>query len=275
MTPTSLKHRIYAYKKKRLEDLPPINKKIDAISGYLESFNIRDVVMGVSGGIDSAVVLGLLAQIPEITIHATNIHFELYREIFDWRYLHLLKRHFATNNNIVWHDFDLTQTFQMFSRETNTAKESPDVLGNISYAMRYLAFFSLAQKTKGVTCGTTNLDEMGYVGWFGKNSDMVVDIQPIADLHKFEVIRYAYDLGLPEEIIQRMPQGDLIDLSTDEENFGCSYDDLAYLTSLYQKGVSFNDEERCYFARAISLHEKNAHKYQGQNFNPVFLKQPI
>jgi NAD+ synthase (glutamine-hydrolysing) len=147
--------------------------------------------------------------------------------------------------------------------------------------MRYLAFFAIAQSIGGVTIGTTNLDEMGYVGWFGKNSDMVVDVQPISDLYKFEVVTWARLLGVPERIANRVPTGDLIDGTSDEENFGCTYDELSYLTHLMtstemggcgltEKSLSPFMQEK--FKKVIELHHTNLHKYKGQTFNPIFIK---
>ena len=255
----------------RLRDLPAPMDKVNKLRAYLEQHKIKDVVVGVSGGIDSAVVLGLLTYIPNITIHAVMIDFDLYGKVFDPQYQRALMDHYSEFSRIQWHEYNLSAPFNYFMNEL----EVPETMGvdaNVSYAMRYLAFFALAQQYDGITIGTTNLDEMGYVGWFGKTSDMMVDIQPIADLHKYEVVEYANIMGLPKKIIERAPTGDLLDGSSDEENFGCSYKELAYLTCLYLDGGEFDEQVKQHFAKAIALHEKNAHKYQGQTFNPIYIR---
>jgi NAD+ synthetase len=62
---------------------------------------------------------------------------------------------------------------------------------------------------KSVVVGTTNRDEGAYVGFFGKASDGMVDLQPIADIHKSEVWEIARLLDVPSEIVNRAPQGDV------------------------------------------------------------------
>ena len=275
MNTTSIQQRAETYKLFRLQTLRNVNAKVEACREYVNRHNIKHVVVGVSGGIDSAVVLGILARIPEVTVHAVTIKYDLYNAVFDNSFLQALREHHANNPNVVWHESDLTSVCDSFLGGVLARSPPATVTANVSYAMRYLAFFAIAQATGGITFGTTNRDEMGYVGWFGKSSDMVVDVQPIADLHKFEVVEYAMQLGVPQCIIDRTPSGDLLDGSSDEANFGCTYDELAYLThtmSLTSNTDILTDEERSHFAKAIALHNKNAHKYQGQTFNPVFIK---
>ena len=100
---------------------------------------------------------------------------------------------------------------------------------------------------------------------------MVVDVQPIADWHKFEVVEAAYRLNIPRSIIERTPTGDTIDGLSDEENFGCTYDELSWFTNF--RDVIIDDPEvQQKFKKLIDLHNRNAHKYQGQTFNPVFIR---
>lgn len=247
-----------------------VQRKIDKLQAYFDVHDIKDVVVGVSGGVDSALVLALLSRVQGIRIHAVMITFAQYQKVFDPEYFYTLKRSFDGWDNIEWYDLDLTESFCEFQRELGIHLR-PAQRANSNYAMRYLAFFTIAQSVGGVTIGTTNRDEMGYAGWFGKNSDMMVDIQPIADLHKFEVIWMADELGIPKTICERVPTGDLIDGTSDEENFGCSYDELSWFTDFMLSGGEPNEFLSKKFAGVIDLHTKNAHKYQGQTFNPIFL----
>lgn len=120
--------------------------------------------------------------------------------------------------------------------------------------------------------GTTNRDEFQYSGWFGKNSDMVVDIQVITDWSKCQVIQAAKWLDVPQSIIERAPVGDLLDMSTDEDNFGCTYDELAYFQDYIEPADTSNPFLEKKFAKLRALHAQNAHKYQGQTYNPYFIK---
>jgi NAD+ synthetase len=76
---------------------------------------------------------------------------------------------------------------------------------------------------RAVLCGTTNLDEAGFLGFFGKFSEGAVDVQPITDLHKSEVYATAKFLGVPEEIMNRTPRGDMHEPLSDEQMFGAPY----------------------------------------------------
>ena len=245
--------------------------RINELKMYLNSWNIKRVVVGISGGVDSALVLAMLLAIRGIEIYAVTGTFDVFNHVYDQKYVDILRSKFS-DSSIKWRQHDLSGTLCSFMDETDMRGNSPVFEGQVSYAMRYLMFFAYAQQHNAVTIGTTNFDEFGYAGWFGKTSDMMVDIQPIADLHKFEVQSWARLLGVPEEIIERKPTGDLVNASTDEENFGCTYDELSYFTDLMRKKVQLNEWMTKRFATLIALHEKNAHKYQqGQHFNPIFL----
>jgi NAD+ synthetase len=253
-------------------DIDQPKERIKKIEAYLKSWNIETVVVGVSGGIDSALVLALLSKIKGIKIHAVTISFNQYSKVFNPEYIYELKQAFS-GKNIKWHDLEMSYAHRAVMRESRIFTPTPTVDANVSYAMRYLSFFAIAQAEGGITFGTTNLDEMGYAGWFGKNSDMMVDVQPIADLHKFEVVRWAELLGVPQCIVTRTPTGDLIDGTSDEENFGCTYNELSYFTALQNHlKRPLNPFLEGWFSKLIALHKKNAHKYQGQKFNPVFIQ---
>ncbi|USV41109.1 NAD(+) synthase [Xanthomonas phage BUDD] len=248
-------------------------QKILALKNYFLNWNIKKVVVGVSGGVDSALVLFLLAHIPEVEVHAVSIDFDTYHEVFDHGYVELLQLATTRFRNVKWHKQDLTAAHTEMMISLGLDKSDDEVYANTSYAMRYLGFFAYAQALGGVTIGTTNLDELGYVGWFGKNSDMMVDIQPISTLHKFEVIEWARLLGVPERVAARVPTGDLINGTSDEENFGCTYDELSFysyhrLRDQYMELSPFMEK---HFEGVERLRKKNLHKYQGQRFNPIFL----
>lgn len=256
-----------------------VDTKINLIASYLDQSNIKDVVIGISGGIDSAVVLALLTQVKKQHIHDLKIHGycitfdQVYGNVFDPKYVELLQQKFC-EPDISIDILDCTSSLNSMVADLQLPRDK-QLLAQVSYALRYQMFFAYAQLYKGVTFGTTNRDEFEYVGWFGKNSDMVVDFQCITDWHKFLVIEAAHRLGVPQQIIDRVPTGDLIDNSSDEDNFGCTYDQLAYFGSLstmskcrMRLGDIFYDT----YKKVLDLHQKNIHKYQGQTFNPFFIK---
>ncbi len=251
-----------------------LNKRIELIANHLSSANITSVILGISGGIDSSVVLGLLSEvknrfIPELKIYGYCITFnEVYGHVFETKYIDLLKYKYESDDISIT-VLDCTKSLKTMIEDLELDADK-QLLAQASYALRYQMFFTFAQRYNAVTFGTTNRDEFEYVGWFGKNSDMVVDFQVITDWHKCEVIEAAKILGVPEEIITRTPSGDLVNKSSDEDNFGCTYDELAYFGKC--------DDESFYYGflaekyeKVKQLHKTNIHKYQGQTFNPIFI----
>lgn len=121
-----------------------------------------------------------------------------------------------------------------------------------------------AHGLRAIVVGTTNRDEGAYLGFFGKASDGMVDLQPIADLHKSEVRALARRLGVPETIVLAPPRGDVHDGRTDEQMIGATYDEVETFLRLRELGLRL-DTEGALSERAIAaierLHAKNAHKY--------------
>jgi len=273
-----LKREVDDYKKREMKHTAAnISGTVNALYVYLTNHNINDVVIGISGGIDSSLVLAVLASIkkyylPGLNIHAVNIHFSCYDGIFDFTYINELKEEYKDVN---FYDINATKSIEAIFDDAGLDKNDKELMAQSSYALRYQILFTYAQKYSGITIGTTNKDEMSYVGWFGKNSDMVVDVQILHNYHKFEVIYWAHNIGVPRSIILRTPVGDLINRSSDEDNFGCSYDELAWYSAIGHKleGLPFPLDKYMAekFSKVEGLRKKNMHKYQGQKFNPIFL----
>ncbi len=115
---------------------------------------------------------------------------------------------------------------------------------------------------RAVVVGTTNRDEGAYLGFFGKASDAMVDLQPISDLHKREVRALARRLGVPDDIVDAVPSGDVFDGRTDSEMIGASYDEVEAVLRLRELGRD-TSLAGARAAEAIErLHSVNAHKYR-------------
>lgn len=247
-----------------------LNKKINMICNYLRVHNIKDVVVGFSGGADSTVTLLLLVlakRYYSFNIHAVTIHSSNSLESsLD------LKRPFEAIFNSIFnkvikigleyvHQNSIENTFYKAGITL-----TPETIHQSYYQSMYNILFTYAQNVKAIIVGTTNLDELAYIGWFGKQSDMVVDLQIISDMHKFEInyLLKAFNLN---DVANEEPTGDIPGGKVDTEYFECDYDTLAYYS--YCK---CNNLEPLINAFGVEkLHRKNAHKYQGQTFNPVFL----
>ena len=126
-----------------------------------------------------------------------------------------------------------------------------------------------------IICGTTNKDEGTYLGYIGKASDGMVDVQIISDIHKSEVYKVGEYLDIPRSIMEVTPSGDMYDNRSDETVFGAPYDFVElYLNYLnYDENkkrelLNFLDkdskEQFNFYAKNLeNLHKYNLHKYMG------------
>ena len=114
---------------------------------------------------------------------------------------------------------------------------------------------------RAIVVGTTNRDEGAYLGFFGKASDGMVDLQPIADLHKSEVRALAKHLGVPVPVLDAAPAGDVHDGRTDEQMLGATYDEVETVLRLLEleRSPALAGERA---ATAVARqHAVNRHKY--------------
>lgn len=112
-----------------------------------------------------------------------------------------------------------------------------------------------------VVVGTTNRDEGAWLGFFGKASDGMVDLQPISDLHKSEVRALAAHLGVPPAVVAAVPAGDVHDGRSDEAMIGADYDTVEAVVRLRELGrdPALAGEGS---AAVDRHHAVNAHKYR-------------
>lgn len=243
-----------------------LESKVITIVDYLKTHNIKNVTVGFSGGADSTVVLLLLALAKkqyDFNIHAVTImtfdrressfHYGALSKMFDFTIFKDIKHEILYYS----HSRTLEETFDRFNITNLTIHQS-------YYQSMYNILFTYAQHTKSITVGTTNLDELSYVGWFGKNSDMMVDLQIISDLHKFEIYSILNYFHIE---MAREPTGDIPDGLTDEEYFDTDYNTLSY----YSYCKCHNIDPGFVLENVDNLHKENYHKYLGQSFNPIFL----
>ncbi len=115
---------------------------------------------------------------------------------------------------------------------------------------------------RAVVVGTTNRDEGAYLGFFGKASDGMVDLQPISDLHKSEVRAIARHLGVPDEVVDATPSGDVFDGRSDEAMIGAPYDAVEAVLRLRELGRDPSLAGAEASAAVDRLHAVNAHKYR-------------
>ena len=197
------------------------------IADYAESNGISTLVIGVSGGIDSAVTstlsakTGLTTIVLNMPIHQDRKQNELSNKHISW-----LESNF---DNVEGRLVDLTGTYDSFTEEMNEHDLSSLSLANSRARLRMTTLYAIAGSTGGIVVGTGNKVEDFGVGFFTKYGDGGVDISPIADLMKSEVYEIAKALDIIEDIQQAAPTDGLWDDGrTDEEQIGATYAELEW-----------------------------------------------
>ena len=205
-------------------------KKIDYISDWIKeyatslSFQPVSLVIGVSGGIDSAVTSALCAKTGFKTIAISMpIKQNLNQHDLSLKHLHWLKSNF---DNVETKIIELDKVFESFK---NTMQDFNNSLAfaNSRSRLRMVTLYQIAQANKGIVVGTGNKVEDFGVGFYTKYGDGGVDISPIADCKKTDVWNIGKSLGVIDEIIEAAPTDGLWDDSrNDESQLGLSYEEI-------------------------------------------------
>lgn len=266
-----------------------IEAKARLLNAYMVKFGLKSCVVAVSGGIDSAAVLGIVSyaskilgspieKILPVCLPVSHSSGATGQDSATSRGKEVIESY-----GLLPYVLELKEPHSIIEKivSSNTCIESKDwALGQLVAHTRtptlyYCATVLTQEKLPAIICGTTNRDEGLYLGYFGKASDGLVDVQIISDLHKSEVYKVAKELNTPDSIMKVTPQGDMYDGRIDEEVFGAPYGFVEY----YLYYLSLNLEEKSHIYLSLSqeaqeqftffknnlenLHQYNRHKYFG------------
>lgn len=252
--------------KKSTLQLEKVNTHIvNWLKKYAEIAKVNGFVVGISGGVDSAVTSTLCAQTGlkvlcvEMPIHQHKDHVSRGRE-----HIEQLKARFPNVSNI---ETDLTPVFESFKNEVPSNfddKKLQLTLANTRARLRMTTLYYHAGVHGLLVAGTGNKVEDFGVGFYTKYGDGGVDISPIADLMKSDVFALASYLEVPTSILTAQPSDGLFgDEKTDEQQLGASYDELewAMLADESNKPTSdFSEREKIVFDIYRRLNKANQHK---------------
>lgn len=265
-----------------------IVKKAAMLNEYMRNAGLKACTISVSGGIDSAVMYALCvvaskqscSPIQRVVGVAQPIH----STASIWR--RALELEPAFGGEVITVDQTALHT-QLDGIVTSAmgVTSKPFASGQLRSYMRtpvgyYVAQLLSQEGTPAIVMGTGNQDEDGYLMYYCKAGDGVVDVQLIADLHKSEVFLVARTLGVPASILQAPPSADLWEGQTDEDELGMSYD----FVELYIEWKTRSQAEQAKFiadldpeslalftdlgAKADAIHRRNSHKAGGpKNLN--------
>ena len=210
----------------RIDDYSVLRERIvNWIKDYANNNGIQSLVVGVSGGIDSAVVSTLCAEteLPTFPL-GMPIHQDSDQESLSDSHLASLERRYK---NVKTLKFNLTEVFEKFKKSLGEYAHDDLALANSRSRLRMTTLYQIAGKYNGIVVGTGNKVEDYGVGFYTKYGDGGVDIAPIADLYKTEVWELGKYLGVSKEIIEASPTDGLWDdKRTDEDQLGASYSQL-------------------------------------------------
>lgn len=261
--------------------------KIDAINKFYTDENLDTAIIGLSGGVDSALVYYLFLEAANrpgspikkvvgifMPINTKGITGQdVAQDCVDQLIKNMPDKY--KNDKQEYFNHDLTNVVDAYYNQLHFSTEW--VSGQLACIARTPVLYGMAAEYqikgyKSIVVGTTNRDEGCYIGFYGKASDGMVDLQPIGDFHKSEVYQLAYLLNVPQEIMERKPMGDVWDSKVDEEMFGAPYHILEMwilvmenkLTTLVENLIVIpaHFELKQWIENLKSAHAKNLHKYK-------------
>tara|TARA_B100001248_G_scaffold22241_1_gene14812 strand:- start:1883 stop:2608 length:726 start_codon:yes stop_codon:yes gene_type:complete len=238
------------------------NEISDWIKDYAKSNNRKTLVVGISGGIDSAVVSTLCAMTKMPTI-AVSMPINQIEDQHDLSIDHgnWLESKFK---NVKHEVIDLDGVYEKFWLKTFNDYGSEHAFANTKSRLRMVTLHQISGDRQGIVVGTGNKVEDFGVGFYTKYGDGGVDISPIADLMKSEVWQLGKDLGVMQEIIDAPPTDGLWeDGRTDQDQLGgLTYDQM--------EEAMVKGEASEYYDKYQSIRKPNLHKMDPI---PVFKKK--
>ncbi len=244
-------------------------KVVDHIVNWLKDYatnaKVNGFVIGISGGIDSAVTSTLCAKTGlqvlciEMPIHQAASHVSRGQE-----HIAQLKARFPNVSDI---KVDLTPVFEEFKTEVSLEGTQATVdmaLANTRARLRMTTLYYHAGLLGLLVAGTGNKVEDFGVGFYTKYGDGGVDLSPIADLLKSEVYNIGKFLKVPKSIMNAAPSDGLFgDARSDEDQIGANYDELEWAMEMNDLGKTasdFSGREKVVFEIFKRYNSGNKHK---------------
>lgn len=215
-------------------ELPKLNpdKTKDKITDFIKKMklesNVKRIVIGLSGGLDSTVVAYLLKEAigsenilgihmnSSTTPNEDKIHSRLIAENLNIEYIEIAIDELSN-------DFIKIFTNPKFEIENIESKKIAK--GNLTARIRMSILYYYANLNNFIVVGTSNRSEL-LIGYFTKYGDGAADILPIANIYKSQLKKLAIEWNIPEEIIKKPPRAGLWEEQTDEGEIGFSYEVL-------------------------------------------------
>ena len=238
---------------------------INWLNDYAEESKLDGFVVGVSGGVDSALTSTLCANTGkptlclEMPINQEKDQVSRANSHTNW-----LAKNFSNVRVKVVPLNTLYDSFCQLDAERNDNTNTPLSLANTRSRLRMATLYYFASQERFLVAGTGNKVEDFGVGFYTKYGDGGVDVSPIADLMKSQVRELAAHLGVHGSIVHAAPTDGLWDDNrTDEDQLGATYDELEWAMKQQENGknvANFTDREQTVFNIYEKHHTMNKHK---------------
>ena len=241
---------------------------IDHIVAWLEQYrretDMQGFIVGVSGGVDSAVTSTLCAKTGgDVTVLNMPIHQNPDQYSRASHHIKWLEKQYT---NVQGVSIDLTPVFESFKKTLPVDIQDGLTLANSRSRLRMITLYAFATHHRRLVVGTGNKVEDFGVGFFTKYGDGGVDISPIADLLKSQVYTLARALKIDPAIIDAPPTDGLwADDRTDEHQIGATYDELEWAmeaASAPDDGRPLSKRQKQVMDVYRKLHSANKHKME-------------
>lgn len=233
-----------------------IEKKIiKFIKKYISDSGSKGAIIGISGGVDSAVVASLTVKaIGKENVLGLIMPCESsLTEIDD-------AIRFSEQLGIDYKVIDLTKTYLEFLKDNEMSNTCNLSFCNIKPRLRMTTLYFHGSLNEYLVIGTSNKSEL-TTGYLTKYGDGGVDIEPIADILKSEVYELAKRLDIQKNIINKAPTADLMPNQTDEDEMGFTYKEL---DAFIKSGIGEEQTK----SKIMKLYNQSRHKITG----PAMLK---
>ena len=229
-----------------------VSERIEYISKWIYTYakkNNLKLLIGVSGGIDSAVTSTLCAKTNiETIVVSMPIRQNIKQHNLSIDHINWLKSKFK---NILDYTINLDNVFKSF-KETMKSFESDLAFANARSRLRMTTLYHIAQSNNALVVGTGNKVEDFGIGFYTKYGDGGVDISPIADCTKTQVWQMGNEMGILKDIIEAKPTDGLWDDSRDDEDqIGLSYVKLE---------EAMKNPQSQYYEKYLKIRKPNLHK---------------
>jgi len=193
-----------------------VEQVIEWLKAQLKESHARGYVLGVSGGLDSAVCAALIKKATE---NCLGLVLPIESSVDDCDDAAKVGTTFDLKTEYI----DLTSVYNAMIKLLPGNEQVAQ--GNIKARLRMVVLYYYANLHNYLVCGTGNKTEL-MLGYFTKFGDGASDVLPLGDLYKYQVREIARNLGVPENIIDKVPSAGLWQGQTDEGEIGFSYEEM-------------------------------------------------